>query len=77
MGGDNGTAPGPGELPATRIEVGIDGTGPGHLVIITEVTPQSTHALRLPPDVARALARSIDQAAARVTAGLVLPASPG
>lgn len=72
-----GNGNGPADLPIVRVEVGIDGTGPGHHVVLTEVTPQSTHVLRLSPDTARSVADLMHQAAGRVSSGLVLPPTAG
>lgn len=77
MGEANGNGSIPDELPIVRVEVGIDGTGPGHHVVITEVTPQSTHVLKLSPKTARSIAALMEQAAGRVASGLVLPPSMG
>lgn len=75
MAGANGNGNDIDNLPPIRVEVGIDGTGPGHHVVLTEVTPQSTHVLKLSPATARSIAALMEQAASRVASGLVLPPS--
>jgi hypothetical protein len=75
VAGENGNGTEASGLPIVRVEVGIDGTGPGRHVVITEVTPQSTHVLKLSPATARSVADLMHQAAGRVASGLVLPPS--
>jgi hypothetical protein len=70
---ENGTAPAPFDLPPVRVEVGYKGSGPTGRVVITEVTPQSTHVLELSPESAAQIGLLMAQCAAKVSSGLILP----